>query len=212
MSRTRTLIVAVTLTLFAQTARSYVSHQWTADCNELDTFGDCSIYFDGHVAVGQTSGGSSVYTLLVADPTPNFALYATNGANPAYATFFNSAGNAYFGMEGAAGNRIIDAGGLPYALAFQAAPSRPIQFGAGGSTRLTILPSGNIGIGKTAPTVALDVSGDIHATGQITAMSQDFAEWVPSKESRQSIESRVRHCRRRRRVSAAGNRSRRSGR
>lgn len=59
---------------------------------------------------------------------------------------------------------------------------------AGGN--LNIASTGNIiisstsyvGIGKSNPTVALDVQGDIKASGTIFAKYQDLAEWVPSSE------------------------------
>jgi hypothetical protein len=41
---------------------------------------------------------------------------------------------------------------------------------------------GNVGIGKPNPEVALDVVGDIQASGVIHAKYQDVAEWVPSSE------------------------------
>jgi hypothetical protein len=52
----------------------------------------------------------------------------------------------------------------------------------GGSSALTILSNRNIGIGKSNPTVALDVVGNINLTGTINAKYQDVAEWVPSSE------------------------------
>ena len=51
-----------------------------------------------------------------------------------------------------------------------------------GTTAMTILKSGYVGIGKTNPTVALDVVGSINLTGTVNAKYQDVAEWVPSSE------------------------------
>ncbi len=60
------------------------------------------------------------------------------------------------------------------------------NYGAGITKQaMTIDPAGNVGIGTAAPSVALDVTGNIHASGNIsggtvTATFQDLAEWVPS--------------------------------
>lgn len=44
---------------------------------------------------------------------------------------------------------------------------------ANGSERMRITPSGNVGIGTTAPTEKLYVAGNIYATGNITAYSDE---------------------------------------
>ncbi|HEU4597119.1 MAG TPA: hypothetical protein VFS10_18450 [Pyrinomonadaceae bacterium] len=50
------------------------------------------------------------------------------------------------------------------------------------SERVRIDNLGRVGIGKTNPTEALDVVGNITATGNISAKYQDVAEWVPSTQ------------------------------
>jgi hypothetical protein len=59
----------------------------------------------------------------------------------------------------------------------------PIYFQTEGNTWLTILNSGNVGIGTTSPTNKLHVNGDVTIEGNIGAKYQDLAEWVPAASS-----------------------------
>lgn len=58
----------------------------------------------------------------------------------------------------------------------------PIVFSTSNVERVRIDASGNVGIGKSNPAEALDVVGNIVATGNIQAKYQDVAEWVPSSQ------------------------------
>jgi hypothetical protein len=66
-----------------------------------------------------------------------------------------------------------------------------LQYQAGVNSRTHIYSSnvetvtvsgGKVGIGKTTPAEALDVVGNIRATGSVSATYQDVAEWVPSSQ------------------------------
>ncbi len=49
--------------------------------------------------------------------------------------------------------------------------------------RMRIAPSGQVGIGTSAPTALLHVAGDVVVDGNIAAKYQDVAEWVESGEA-----------------------------
>jgi hypothetical protein len=55
----------------------------------------------------------------------------------------------------------------------------PLILGTANTARINILTDGKVGIGVAAPTVALEVNGDIKATS-IVGATQDLAEWVPA--------------------------------
>lgn len=63
---------------------------------------------------------------------------------------------------------------------------RPLQIHAGWFAGLYLASTGMIGVNMTNPSSALDVGGNIHASGSISAASvigavyQDLAEWVPA--------------------------------
>jgi hypothetical protein len=49
--------------------------------------------------------------------------------------------------------------------------------------KLTLLNNGNLGVGTTTPSTALEVVGSVTVSGNIAAKYQDIAEWVPSREN-----------------------------
>ena len=63
----------------------------------------------------------------------------------------------------------------------------PIQFltdaGSGGTEKVRISASGNVGIGVSAPTAKLHVAGDVVVDGNLSAKFQDVAEWVPARDA-----------------------------
>jgi len=71
---------------------------------------------------------------------------------------------------------------VPPAIRVLANPSDQVTITSGGYERIRVLSNGFVGIGKTNPSAALDVQGDIKASGVIAAKYQDVAEWVPSSE------------------------------
>src|SRR5207302_9233249 len=58
----------------------------------------------------------------------------------------------------------------------------PIDFMSGSIARMTVDPSGNIGVGTKTPVAMLHVAGNIQVDGNIAAKYQGVAEWVKSAE------------------------------
>ncbi|HEV8427866.1 MAG TPA: hypothetical protein VGQ41_08215 [Pyrinomonadaceae bacterium] len=67
-------------------------------------------------------------------------------------------------------------------------PADGLLISSAGGANFFISNAGNVGIGTTTPTKALDVAGDVNASGTITggnikAKYQDVAEWVESSQT-----------------------------
>jgi hypothetical protein len=155
------------------------------------------------LALTATSAGGRQYYLYSSQTNPGyFSVFdATAGADR---LVVDGVGNVSVGasspaLQSGVTNRILEvqgtlnpglaltatsAGGRQYFLySSQANPGYFSVFDASaGADRLTIGSTGNVGIGKSNASVALDVVGDINATGNISAKYQDVAEWVPSTQ------------------------------
>jgi hypothetical protein len=130
--------------------------------------------------------------------------WTTSGTNLLY-----NSGNVGIGTQASNTAKLVIGGtagteGLDLATADQYANLRVIrnsksahdrdlylQYGAGTGSRIRFytdnnetmtLAGGRLGVGTSAPVAALDVNGDIRASGNISAKYQDLAEWVPSTQ------------------------------
>ena len=56
-------------------------------------------------------------------------------------------------------------------MSFRTEAVKATGAGAGVTERMRITSSGNVGIGDTTPSYKLDVTGDIHATGEVISSS-----------------------------------------
>jgi hypothetical protein len=127
-----------------------------------------------HVSGAQTSygdmGADNVAVFKGTTAAANNALWIDSPSNKIAQLRLGNNGLAKWGLFNDGGGAVIPANAFG------------IYDYASAAARLVILNSGNFGIGKNNPTVALDVQGDIKASGNISAKYQDVAEWVPSSE------------------------------
>ena len=133
----------------------------------------------GNVGIGTTSPSSHLHLY---GNSQQVDIQSSTSTAPVWQRLYNGGGIAYIGVEGSTVGG-FQTGSTPYATVIGSGASGvPLQFSTAGTVRTTIDSAGNVGIGKTNPSVALDVVGSINLTGTVNAKYQDVAEWVPSSE------------------------------
>ena len=124
----------------------------------------------------------------VGTAAPGYKLDVVSGGQWAARFKKTDATNGGILVESAAGynpNVALSSGGtIKWYVNSNVSNGDALQFweSTGINPRLTVTQGGNVGVGKSNPSVALDVVGDIAATGNIAAKYQDVAEWVPSTQ------------------------------
>lgn len=149
---------------------------------ENTTDGNFSSYLALHT---RSNGGQNTEALRI-DHSGNVGIGTTAPGNPLTVQGTQRApslsdGNGYVVFLAPGGYSHLQIGGdsaSPYGTWLQ------VNNGSGYSQPLLLNPlGGNVGIGTTTPTVALDVNGDVNVSGNIAAKYQDVAEWVPATET-----------------------------
>jgi trimeric autotransporter adhesin len=110
---------------------------------------------DGNVGIGTTNPG---YDLDVQGAQSEVNVKSTTATNRADIIFVGGQ-TAAVGVESSAGGSLIG-GSTAYAAVFGSVGAYPTQFGTNNTVKMTILSSGNIGIGTTNPGGLFDIGGD----------------------------------------------------
>ncbi len=135
----------------------------------------------GNVGIGTTSPdqkltvNGTVHVYGTPEPFVSSIMENTTAGYSVYQQFKNNAGSATFGQQGSPGNEIVTGtGGLAYSTAISSPSGQAIQFAPSGNAAMTILSSGNVGIGTTNPTEKLTVNGSIaYNAGRADNLVQD---------------------------------------
>ena len=114
-----------------------------------------SILTSGNVGIGTTAPG---YSLDIQAPIGTARVKSTTGTNLSYLNFNNTGGNLWVGLDQSTGGGLTG-GSSAYAGVINVVGAYPLQFGTNNTVAMTILSGGNVGIGTTSPTQALDVDG-----------------------------------------------------
>jgi hypothetical protein len=107
----------------------------------------------GNVGVGTTNPGSQ---LFVGGGTPSVATLP--GLNVALG------GNSYVAASNGTVNTFIGSDSSPYGMVGTLS-NHPLGLRANNALAVTVMPSGNVGVGTAAPAYKLDVTGSVNSTG-----------------------------------------------
>jgi hypothetical protein len=128
----------------------------------------------GNVGFGTTSP-NSIFDIETGEAI--LRMTSLNGVNPAYFRIANGSGPSFIGRQGTVGDELFSVGGLPFSFGIDASGTYPLQFGVNDAVSMTIVSSGKVGIGTGTPATALDVQGQINASGGLCISGTCQTSW-----------------------------------
>jgi hypothetical protein len=139
----------------------------------------------GNVGIGTTSPSANLHTVGSATGTKFLGLFSQNGITPENSVTGSSVQNKMVSVQGDGGAFFMGrdvTNNIEFAMGTSAIgetfagslTNHTFSLRTNSANRLTVLNSGNVGIGTTTPAQKLDVVGNIKASGTVTAAGATF--------------------------------------
>lgn len=127
-----------------------------------------TILSDGKVGIG---AAPTSFPLEVHAASSRVYINSTTNTNLSLVQFNNGGGSAFIGIERSTGGALAtNTAAYSLVLASPNGSAYPIHFVASNAVRVTVLPTGELGVGTTSPSTKLHVALDDTATNAVTNM------------------------------------------
>jgi hypothetical protein len=138
-------------------------------------------YSGGNVGIGVGNSAPAAKLDVVQANGGAFRALSGDASSYVHIQLGRTAADGTIGVAAGTGQFAVDATAGDVVLRTEDPTKRLLMTNGPGAAVLAV-SGGKVGVGKSNPTEALDVVGNISATGNIAAKYQDVAEWVPSTQ------------------------------